>query len=122
MNLKIKETIAKLLNFWSDYGTENTTDTWVPVSTNTWPNLRMQHRVIPTEKTKTLTGTTNNLGAIALGLSSSDMVRAVACTSDVNCFGIPFKYNNTKWFAKIVHWQDMESQNNKSVTLIVYYA
>lgn len=47
MNLKIKETIAKLLNFWSDYGTNNTTDSWVPVSTGTGANMKMQHRVIP---------------------------------------------------------------------------
>ena len=56
MNLKIKETIAKLLNFWSDYWTENTTDTWVPVSTG---DFRMQHRVIPrdimTTRQKTVT-------------------------------------------------------------------
>lgn len=48
MTLKIKETIAKLLNLWSDYGTNNTTDTWVPVSTGSGANMRMQHRVIPT--------------------------------------------------------------------------
>lgn len=48
MNLKIKETIAKLLNVWSDYGTNNTTDSWVPVSTGSGTNIRMQHRVIPT--------------------------------------------------------------------------
>jgi len=47
VNLKIKETLAKLLNFWADFATENTTDIWVPVTTGIGSSWRLQHRVIP---------------------------------------------------------------------------
>lgn len=47
--LKIKALLAKIVNWygfrfdWSEYATNNTTDTWVPVF-NGW---KIQHRVIP---------------------------------------------------------------------------
>lgn len=71
MNLQIKETIAKLLNFWSDYGTNNTTDSWVPVLSNG----KLQRRTIPrdvmTTRQKTVTilkqyGASNSISADAV--------------------------------------------------------
>lgn len=123
MNLKVKETVGKIVDaFRESLNVNNTNDTWVPVWKWDGSEWHLQHRVIPTEKTKTMTATTNAQGAVALDLNSTNMVRAVACTSNVNLFGIPFKYNNSVWYAKIVDWHTLASQNNTSVTLVIHYA
>lgn len=55
--LGVKEVLSKILNWsgfrldWSEYGTNNTTDTWVPVFTGT----KLQHRVIPNNANATAT-------------------------------------------------------------------
>lgn len=74
-------------------------------------------------QTYTLTGTTNSQGAIRLtGLASEDVnVITVAVTNGANYFGIPFKYNNAEWYAKVVDWQSLSSINNTSVALQIWY-
>ena len=75
-------------------------------------------------QTVTMSGTTNGNGAIYLSsLPSNDVtVLTITVTSGgVNYFGLPFKYNNSTWYAKILDWQNLVSQNNKAVSLKIWY-
>ena len=43
----VPELLRMLVGLFSDYETEDTTNTWVPVSYGSWPNISFRHRVIP---------------------------------------------------------------------------
>lgn len=73
-------------------------------------------------QTATVTGNSGSQGAISLvsAASANDLVLAVVCTSEANAMCIPWKYNNTTWYAKVVDWRNL-AVINKDVTLIVKY-
>ena len=76
-------------------------------------------------RTITVQGTTNSQGALSIqgtsGVSADDEVLSVACTNGANIMCIPWKYDNNIWYAKCLNWENMASQNDKAVTLVVKY-
>lgn len=79
--LKIKALLAKIVSWagfmldWSDYGTNNTVDTWVPVFTGVGA-AKLQHRVIPRNIMQTQTRTVSI--AKTYGASTSITAPAVS--------------------------------------------
>lgn len=73
-------------------------------------------------QTATVTGDSGAQGALNLmsGISANDLVLSVVCTSEANAMCIPWLYNNTSWFAKVVDWRNL-AVINKRMTLIVKY-
>lgn len=73
-------------------------------------------------KTVTVSGTTNGSGAIFLGsVPVSASIISVKTASNANYMCIPWIYNNSNWYCKVVDWQNLASQNNKSVSLTIKY-
>ena len=73
--------------------------------------------------TDTVSGTTNGNGAISLAskIPITAEVLSVRTASNANYMCIPWVYNNTTWYCKVVDWQSMASQNNKSISLTIKY-
>lgn len=73
-------------------------------------------------QTATVTGDSGAQGVLSLisVISANDLVLSVVCTSEANAMCIPWLYNNTRWFAKVVDWRNL-AVINKNVTLIVKY-
>ncbi len=76
-------------------------------------------------RTATISGTTNAQGALSMGLeiSSNKTVIGVACTNYSNAMCIPWLYDNSTWFVKIVHWGTLSQSEfaNVNVSLVVRY-
>lgn len=74
--------------------------------------------------TATKSGTTNAQGAldISSAVSKDKTVLSVACTNKPNAMCIPWLYDNSTWYAKIVGWESFGNDYaNTSVTLTIRY-
>lgn len=69
------------------------------------------------------TGTSNGDGALPLyGVIPKEyMILSVCSKTNVNIFGIPFKYNDNTWYAKMVYWQNLTKSANTQHKVIIYY-
>ena len=76
-------------------------------------------------RTVTVTGTTNGNGAIFISgtgkVPLDAEVLSVRTASNANYMCIPWVYNNSSWYVKVLDWQSMASQNNKSISLTIHY-
>lgn len=74
-------------------------------------------------KTETVSGNTNGNGAISLAskIPITAEVLSVRTASNANYMCIPWVYNNTTWYCKVVDWQNLAAFANKSVSLTVKY-
>ena len=74
-------------------------------------------------KIATVSGTTNGSGAIYLGgtIPLSANILSIRTPSNANYMCIPWIYNDSNWYCKVVDWQNLASQNNKSVSLLIKY-
>lgn len=74
-------------------------------------------------KETTVSGTTNTDGALSLESSVplDAEVLSIRTTSDANAMCIPFVYNKTRWYAKIVDWRTLTKMSSKAVTLTIRF-
>jgi hypothetical protein len=74
-------------------------------------------------RTATINGTTNAQGAVSLSetIPSTATILSVSTTGDANAMCIPWLYNSTRWFAKVVDWRNMSLFANKSWSFTVRY-
>ena len=72
---------------------------------------------------KTVTGTTNESGAIdvSAAIPLNAIILAVSTSTEYNALCIPWKYNNAKWFVKVVWWNSWNVFANTSFSLDIYY-
>lgn len=73
--------------------------------------------------TATINGTTNAQGAVSLSetIPSTATILSVSTTGDANAMCIPWLYDNSRWFAKVVDWRNMSVFANKSWSFTVRY-
>ena len=74
-------------------------------------------------KSASVTGTTNAQGAFGVSAQvplTATIIRA-SVTNSTNAMCIPFIYNNSSWYIKVVNWSDLTVIGNTSLDFLIEY-